>query len=100
LVRKASIAALNGLGRRAVAPRSNDITIGVMEAGHLTAARVVALLQHADGTTELVTHPGIGVDAYPHWRYAWEEETAALCDRGVREAIASRGIELIAPSRV
>jgi predicted glycoside hydrolase/deacetylase ChbG (UPF0249 family) len=100
IVRRASIAAVNRLGRRAAASRGNDITIGVMEAGHLTAARIVALLQHADRTTELVTHPGIGVDAYAHWRYAWDEETAALCDRSVREAIANRGIELITPSQV
>jgi predicted glycoside hydrolase/deacetylase ChbG (UPF0249 family) len=99
VVRKGSIAALNRLGRTA-APHSNDLTIGVMEAGHLTAARTVALLQHAEGTTELVTHPGIRVDAYPHWRYAWDVETAALCDRSVREAIVNRGIELIAPSQV
>ena len=83
-MRRASIAALNRFGRNAAAPRGNDITIGVMEAGHLTSARIVALLQHAEGTTELVTHPGIGVDTYPHWRYAWDEETAALCNRSVR----------------
>jgi len=100
VVRRASIAAVNLLGRKTADERSNDITIGVMEAGRLTAARIVALLQHAEGTTELVTHPGIGVDAYPHWRYAWDQETAALCDRSVREAIANRGIELIRPSQV
>ena len=37
---------------------------------------------------------------YPHWRYAWEEETRALCDPRVREAVAARGIELTAPSHV
>ncbi len=100
IVRRASIAALNRLGRKAAAPRSNDFTIGIMEAGHLTAARIIALLQHANRTTELVTHPGIAVDAYPHWHYAWDEETAALCDNRVREAIANRGIELIKPSQV
>ena len=100
IVRRMSIAALNRLGRRAAASRGNDLTIGVMEAGHLTAARIVALLQQADQTTELVTHPGIAVDAYQHWRYAWDEETAALCDRSVREAITNRGIELITPSQV
>ena len=100
VVRRASIAALNRFGRNAAAPRGNDITIGVMEAGHLTSARIVALLQHAEGTTELVTHPGIGVDTYPHWRYAWDEETAALCNRSVREAIVNRGFELITPSQV
>jgi predicted glycoside hydrolase/deacetylase ChbG (UPF0249 family) len=91
IVRRISIAALNALG-------SGGSTIGVMEAGHLTAERIIDLLQHVDGTTELVTHPGIGVDAYSHWNYAWDAETAALCDPRVRKAIADRGIELIAPS--
>jgi predicted glycoside hydrolase/deacetylase ChbG (UPF0249 family) len=100
MARRASIAVLNRVGRNALAPRGNDITIGVMEAGRLTAARIVALLQHGDRTTELVTHPGIAVDAYPHWRYEWDEETAALCDYSVRETIANRGIELITPSQV
>jgi chitin disaccharide deacetylase len=100
IVRRTSIAMVNRFGRSAATVRSNDITIGVMEAGHLTALRIIELLQHADRITELVTHPGIGVDAYPHWRYAWDEETAALCDRSVREAIANRGIELITPSQV
>jgi predicted glycoside hydrolase/deacetylase ChbG (UPF0249 family) len=99
IMRRASIAALNVIGRRHAA-LGNDDTLGVMEAGHLTTARIVALLPHAEGVTELVTHPGIGVDAYPHWRYAWDEETSALCDRGVREAIAKCGIELITPSQV
>jgi hypothetical protein len=87
-----SIAVLNALGR--------GNTIGVTEAGHLTAPRIIELLDHVDGVTELVTHPGIGVTRYPHWRYAWDEETRALCDPRVREAIAARGIELTAPSHV
>jgi predicted glycoside hydrolase/deacetylase ChbG (UPF0249 family) len=99
VVRRASIAALNVMGARA-AVHGNDDTIGVMEAGHLTVDRILSLLPHVGGLTELVTHPGVGVDAYPHWRYAWDEETEALCDRRLREAIAGRGIELIAPSQV
>jgi predicted glycoside hydrolase/deacetylase ChbG (UPF0249 family) len=91
IVRRISIAALNALG-------SGGSTIGITEAGHLTADRIIDLLQHVDGTTELVTHPGIGVDAYPHWNYAWDAETEALCDPRLRKAIADRGIELIAPS--
>jgi predicted glycoside hydrolase/deacetylase ChbG (UPF0249 family) len=95
--RRASIAALNQLGRSA---RNDSNTIGVMEAGHLTAARIIELLHHVDRTSELVTHPGLGVDAYSHWNYAWDEETAALCDERVRAAIADRGIELITPKGV
>src|SRR3954464_12637906 len=60
VVRRISIAALNALG-------SGGSTIGIMEAGHLTADGIIDLLQHVEGTTELVTHPGVGVDAYPHW---------------------------------
>ena len=89
MARRISIAALNALGR--------GNTIGVMEAGHLTAPRIIDLLAHVRDTTELVTHPGLGVTRYAHWGYAWDEETRALCDPRVRAAIAARGIELIAP---
>jgi predicted glycoside hydrolase/deacetylase ChbG (UPF0249 family) len=91
IVRRISIAALNALG-------SGGSTIGVMEAGHLTADRIIDLLRYVRGTTELVTHPGIDVDAYPHWNYDWNAETEALCDPRVRKAIADRGIELVGPS--
>lgn len=94
MCRRLSIRLLDSMGRRG----TNDRTIGVMEAGHLRD--IEPLLDHVEGTTELVTHPGIGVDAYPHWRYDWEAETRALCAPGLREAIRSRGIELIAPSVV
>ena len=102
VVRRASIRALNMFAGppRAAALRSNDRTIGVMEAGHLTADRILSLLGHVDGVTELVTHPGIGVDAYPHWRYAWDEETEALCDPRLLKAIDDQSIELLAPSRI
>ena len=76
----------------------NSGTIGVAEAGHLTAARIIELLDHVAAVTELVAHPGVGVSGYAHWRYAWDEETRALCDARVREAIERRGIALIAPS--
>jgi predicted glycoside hydrolase/deacetylase ChbG (UPF0249 family) len=92
--RRVSMAVLNALGDR------SRRTIGVAEAGHLTAERIIELLDHVKGVTELVTHPGVGVTSYPHWGYAWEEETRALCDPSVREAIDARGIELIAPGGV
>lgn len=93
LLRRLSIGVLNALARGG----TNDRTIGVLEAGHLRD--IQPLLDHVEGTTELVTHPGIGVDAYPHWSYEWEEETRALCAPALREAIAARGITLIAPSQ-
>ncbi|HEX7419528.1 MAG TPA: ChbG/HpnK family deacetylase [Thermoanaerobaculia bacterium] len=94
--RRLSIAALNFFGRRATG--GNDRTIGVLEAGHLT--NIERLLDHVEGVTELVTHPGVNVDGYPHWRYEWDAETRALCDPALRDAIARRGIELIAPSQL
>jgi len=96
VARRASIAVLSALGRRAQA--TNDATIGVMQAGHLTADELLRLFGHITGLTELVTHPGVGVRSYPGWRYAWDEETRALCDPRLREALAARGITLIAPS--
>lgn len=90
--RRIAIAALNALARGG----TNDRTIGVRDAGHLRD--VEGLLDFVEGTTELVTHPGIGVDGYGHWRYDWDEETRALCAPGLRAAIAARGIALIAPS--
>ena len=86
---------LSALGRRARAPFTNDHTVGVANAGHLRD--VMPLLDHVRGVTELVTHPGVGVSGYG-WGYAWDEETRALCDPALREELARRGIELIAPS--
>lgn len=90
-----SIAALSFLGRRArTAGLTNDRTIGVANAGHL--GDVVPLLEHVEGVTELVTHPGISVGGYD-WGYAWDAETRALCDPRLREELTRRGIELTTP---
>jgi predicted glycoside hydrolase/deacetylase ChbG (UPF0249 family) len=96
-VRRASIAGLNAVGRNA-GEHGNDHTIGVLEAGHLTADRIIDLLGEVDGVTELVTHPGIAVRGYDHWRYEWDAETSALCDPRVRAELEARAITLIAPS--
>lgn len=93
-MRRMAVAALNRIGRKAAG--GNDRTIGVMEAGHLTD--VAPLLAHVDGVTELVVHPGVDVDEYPHWHYEWEGELRALCDPMLRAEIAQRHIELIPPS--
>lgn len=97
--RTLAMSALSALGRRARdAAFTNDRTIGVGIAGHLDD--VVPLLDHVDGVTELVTHPGIGVTAYPAWGYEWDRETRALCAPGLRDELAKRGITLTAPSAV
>ena len=80
-------------GARAILPASFS-TIGVIEAGHLTADRIIHLLDFVDERTELVTHPGVNVRGYQHWRYDWDEETRALCDPRVRDEIARRGYTL------
>ncbi|HWW62696.1 MAG TPA: ChbG/HpnK family deacetylase [Thermoanaerobaculia bacterium] len=90
--RRLPMAGLNFLGKRAGGRR----TIGVADAGHIRD--VVPLLDYVHGVTELVTHPGIGVDAYAHWSYDWEAETRALCAPDLRDELARRGIALIAPS--
>lgn len=93
-----AIRALSTLGRRArTAGLTNDRTIGVAGAGHLED--VVPLLDHVEGVTELVTHPGVAVSGYD-WGYAWDAETRALCDPRLRDELAERGIELSAPSRI
>lgn len=96
VARRASIAALNSFGRRANG--SNDRTIGVLQAGHLK--NIEPLLDFVDDVTELVTHPGVNVDAYQHWNYEWDAETRALCDPKLRDTLAARRIELIAPSQL
>lgn len=103
-VRRLSVAALRFLARRArrqvkTDVMMNDATIGITEAGHLRATSITELLSRlSDGLTELVTHPGVDVDAYPHWNYDWSGETEALCDRSVREEIERQGIQLVTPS--
>jgi predicted glycoside hydrolase/deacetylase ChbG (UPF0249 family) len=86
---------LSALGRRARGTFTNDRTIGVAIAGHLHD--LTPLLEHVEGLTELVTHPGLGVTGYG-WGYDWERESRALCDPRLREELAQRGIELIGPS--
>jgi chitin disaccharide deacetylase len=94
LARRAAIAVLNRLARGG----TNDRTVGVLEAGHLRDVK--PLLDHVAGVTELVTHPGIDVDGYRHWRYEWDAETRALCEPGLRDELSRRGIALVRPSDV
>jgi predicted glycoside hydrolase/deacetylase ChbG (UPF0249 family) len=96
--RRLAIWALNRVAAGFNPPR--HYTIGVGDSGHLTADRIIELLAFVDDTTELVTHPGVGVSGYPHWGYDWETETRALCDPRVREALAARGIRVVAPSNI
>lgn len=108
LLRTASVAALGVLaqrGRRNLERvKTNDRTIGITEAGRIDAATLRALVETiGDGISELVTHPGIGDAALARtyaWGYAWDAETSALCDAGVRAAIERLGIVLTAPRHI
>ncbi len=94
--RSLAMSALSALGRHARDTSfTNDRTIGVAMAGHLDD--VVPMLDHVDGVTELVTHPGVNVTSYPSWAYEWDRETRALCAPGLRDELARRGIELTTP---
>jgi hopanoid biosynthesis associated protein HpnK len=99
VARRTMIRALALLAHHADAGRLqvNDRTMGVMEAGHLSAGCLLALLPRVEGLTELVAHPGIGnreLARVYDWRYDWDAETAALCDPAVRRAMDQTGIHL------
>jgi len=111
LARRLAVRRLNALGRSARKSArkrglpTNDATIGVASAGHLTnVGHLITLLEQvAEGVTELVAHPGLGdaeLGAAYDWEYEWDAETRALCDPRLRQAIADRGITLVAPSAV
>jgi hopanoid biosynthesis associated protein HpnK len=74
----------------------NDYAFGVNEAGALTQARVLELLDILpEGVTEMFFHPATrafsGADRGTE-RFAWAEELAALTSPLVRSAIARNGI--------
>lgn len=103
--RAVALRALNALAggarerlRHAPSVRTNDRTLGVADAGHLTVERLAAELSKVSGLVELVAHPGVDgasiARAYD-WGFAWEAETATLCDPRLREAIARAGARVV-----
>lgn len=108
--RALQIGILNGIGRTARrrleesgSVRTTAGTIGILDAGRLSMAKLSRLLDGVKDVTELVCHPGQGDDALSaqyDWGYRWEEETAALCDRRVKEALQEKGIGLAAFSEL
>lgn len=106
LARSLGVRALASLGRaarlrsRACGVTTNDVTIGIAAAGHLTSAAITALLPLVEGATELVCHPGLdggSLAAEFAWGYEWEAETAALCDPAMRAALNAACITLARP---
>lgn len=72
--------------------------VGIYESGRLDTEKLVELLEGlGPGDHELACHPGLdpGVVAEdPTWRYAWEDELAALCSASARAAVERLGIVL------
>ncbi len=102
-VRAGAIFALGRLAARAAEKARaaglcvNDCTIGVTDAGHLTAARVGRLLGRAHGLIELVTHPGTDgalIARTYSWGYDWDAETDALCDPALARRLTNGDIRL------
>jgi predicted glycoside hydrolase/deacetylase ChbG (UPF0249 family) len=107
--RAVQIALLNALGRRARrrlragASRAVGRTIGVLTAGHLGMEALGRSLDQAGDVSELVCHPGLGDAALAGeyaWGYAWDAETAALCNPRVPDLLRARGIQLTSFSRL
>ena len=102
--RSLQIRILNRIGRKArrrleanPSVRSADRTVGILDAGRLTAQRLVQILQDVEGTTELVCHPGIDDSALAaeyDWGYGWDRETAALCDERVKKDLQRSKVTL------
>jgi predicted glycoside hydrolase/deacetylase ChbG (UPF0249 family) len=94
---------LNRLGRKARRALPNgvasaDRTIGVLDAGRLTVARILKAVQDVAGVTELICHPGIGADALEasyRWGYSWDRETEALCDAELTEVCRPSGFPVL-----
>lgn len=74
--------------------------LGLAEAGRMTLPRWRQLLERlpADGTFEVVLHPGVDDAAasarYP-WGYAWEEESEALESIELDRLLAGRHVETV-----
>lgn len=76
-----------------------DRVMGLECSGHLTKERLLNLLYSLpDGVTELICHPGSGVQSldnqYRNWGYGFENELDALLDLEPKELIKRRGIIL------
>lgn len=73
--------------------------VGFLYSGILNRKNLKKVLQHlpADGTCELMCHPGIDDpdSYYGHWQYHWQDELEALTDDDLPGILEERGITLI-----
>jgi predicted glycoside hydrolase/deacetylase ChbG (UPF0249 family) len=76
-----------------------DRMAGLFESGSLNEAALLRIVNSlAEGTTELVCHPGkedaLCREHYAHWNYHWEDELAALTSPIVRQRLRSQSVIL------
>ena len=93
------------LARRAAAKakqcgiRTPDHFAGIVAGEAVDTAALTAIAENlADGTTEVMLHPGTdnGVLARDcRWQHGFEAELAAVCAPAVRDALASAGAEIV-----
>jgi predicted glycoside hydrolase/deacetylase ChbG (UPF0249 family) len=79
-------------------PQTLGLTLGLSCAGRLDELELSRALRSAQGTCELVAHPGLGDAVLGRqfaWHYRWESETRALTRPGLRAELADRGIQLL-----
>jgi predicted glycoside hydrolase/deacetylase ChbG (UPF0249 family) len=68
---------------------------GRPEPQSITPEALLELLERlGEGVTEVCCHPGYAQELDDWYRLEREQEVRALCDAGVREAVASLGLEL------
>lgn len=97
--RALEIGILNAIGRRARRGKVRALprTVGILDAGRLTPARLIRIIQDMGPAAELVCHPGVGdreLAAAYGWGYGWDQETAALCDPRVKRDLQDQGITI------
>ena len=98
---------LSLLARAAPRPRDGVQRVsagGVFEAGQLTEATLLSLLESLPpGDFELGCHPGEGrpwVPEDPGWTYGWQSELEALISPRVRARVEALGVELTTYARL
>ncbi len=81
---------------------TNDVALGIADAGRLDPHVLRTLLVSRTGVAELVAHPGRNGAAIAReygWSYEWERETDALCDARLPSWLGEQGFVLVPPSR-
>lgn len=91
--------ALMRLRARRAGLKTNDYALGVNEAGGMSEARVMDMIDRLpDGVTEIFFHPATGAFADADEgteRFQWRQELDALTSSALRDALERRNIQSI-----